>query len=90
MKMEDRDSISKPELQIGMRVVINPQYDKTRTKLVTGTIEKILTNTDTHPHGILVALEDGEIGRVKKIPSNTLDDKPANKKMKKLATRSLI
>ena len=70
--MADQSSISKAELKIGMRVAINPRFDKTRTKLVTGTIEKILTNTDTHPHGILVALQDGEIGRVKKIPPNTL------------------
>lgn len=80
MTMADQSSISKAELKIGMRVAINPRFDKTRTKLVTGTIEKILTNTDTHPHGILVALQDGEIGRVKKIPPNTLSDKPADEK----------
>jgi len=67
----DRSSI-----QSGMQVEINPQRDRTRKQLVIGIIKDILTKTDKHPHGILVELESGEKGRVKKIVSSS--DVPVN------------
>ena len=50
-----------------MLVEINPQSDRSRQLRISGEIEQILTNTDTHPHGILVQLVSGEKGRVKEI-----------------------
>ena len=50
-----------------MLVEINPQTDRSRQVRIAGEIEEILTNTDTHPHGILVQLVSGEKGRVKAI-----------------------
>lgn len=35
--------------------------------LTNGIVYRILTNASSHPHGIKVELEDGEIGRVKSI-----------------------
>ena len=36
-------------------------------KRTTGVVERILTNSRTHPYGIKVRLESDEIGRVKEI-----------------------
>jgi uncharacterized repeat protein (TIGR03833 family) len=36
-------------------------------KLTQGVVKEILTNSPTHPHGIKVRLESGEVGRVKEI-----------------------
>ena len=44
---------------------------KNRSKLVKGIVKEILTKKETHPHGILVSLEDGNIGRVKNIIDST-------------------
>jgi len=60
-------AVRKEDLAIGLAVVINPRSDRTRKLLVSGEIEAILTNASTHPHGIMVRLTNGEIGRVKKI-----------------------
>jgi len=35
--------------------------------LTEGVVQKILTNSPTHPHGIKVRLSTGEVGRVKEI-----------------------
>jgi len=35
--------------------------------LTEGIVERILTNSATHPHGIKVKLTSGEVGRVKEI-----------------------
>lgn len=55
------------KLAIGMNVEINPREDKTREKRVQGVVAEILTKNQDHPHGVLVKLESGETGRVKKI-----------------------
>ncbi|MBU5592619.1 YwbE family protein [Clostridium sp. MSJ-4] len=36
-------------------------------KLTEGIVQKLLTNSEVHPRGIKVMLEDGIVGRVKKI-----------------------
>jgi uncharacterized repeat protein (TIGR03833 family) len=51
----------------GIEVEINPQKDRTRKIRVKGIVKKILTLTPEHTHGILVELENCEIGRVKAI-----------------------
>ena len=55
----------------GMEVEINPQKDRSRKISIIGTVSKILTQTPQHTHGILVELHNGEIGRIKKIISNS-------------------
>ena len=54
-------------LSEGLEVEINPQNDRTRKKRVKGLVKKILTRTPEHTYGILVELDNGEIGRVKEI-----------------------
>jgi len=41
--------------------------DQRSGKLTEGRVKDILTKSPTHPHGIKVRLESGEVGRVKKI-----------------------
>jgi uncharacterized repeat protein (TIGR03833 family) len=51
----------------GLRVFIVEKKDQRSGKLTKGIVKDILTNSPTHPHGIKVRLESGEIGRVKEI-----------------------
>ncbi len=51
----------------GMKVAIVSKKDQRTGKLTDGTVKEILTGSPTHPHGIKVRLQSGEVGRVKKI-----------------------
>lgn len=66
--MSDNE-ITRKMLSRGMLVEINPRTDRSRKLTVSGEVEDILTGADSHPHGILVRLLSGEIGRVKTILS---------------------
>jgi len=54
-------------IQPGMRVWIVLKEDQRSRKLTEGIVKDILTRSPTHPHGIKVRLESGQVGRVKKI-----------------------
>lgn len=55
------------QIEPGIKVGIVLKKDQ-RTGLISyGIVKDILTNSATHPHGIKVRLEDGQIGRVKEI-----------------------
>lgn len=49
----------------GLKVKIVLKADQRSGKLSEGIVKDILTNSPTHPHGIKVRLESGEVGRVK-------------------------
>ena len=51
----------------GMRVSIVMKEDQRTARLTEGVVADILTRSPTHPHGIKVRLETGEIGRVKRV-----------------------
>jgi len=51
----------------GLRVAIVQKLDQATGRLTEGVVRDILTNSPTHPHGIKVRLEGGEVGRVKRI-----------------------
>ncbi|MCX5916817.1 MAG: YwbE family protein [Deltaproteobacteria bacterium] len=55
------------DIKSGVRVLIVLKKDQSSGKLTEGIVKDILTKSPTHPHGIKVRLEGGEIGRVKKI-----------------------
>ncbi len=55
------------DIKPGMKVAIVLKEDQRTGKLTEGIVKDILTNSPTHPHGIKVRLETGEVGRVKKI-----------------------
>jgi uncharacterized repeat protein (TIGR03833 family) len=52
-------------LRRGQRVAIVLKADQGSGKLTEGIVRDLLTNSATHPHGIKVRLESGEVGRVK-------------------------
>ena len=51
----------------GVRVAIAQKQDQRTGRLTEGVVRDILTKSATHPHGIKVRLETGEVGRVKQV-----------------------
>ena len=62
MSGKNREKIT-PEMQ----VLIVMKKDQRTGKLTKGVVKDILTKSQTHPHGIKVRLESGEVGRVKEV-----------------------
>lgn len=58
---------NRAQIKPGFRVSIVTKQDQRSGKLTQGVVKEILTNSPTHPHGIKVRLESGEVGRVKEI-----------------------
>ena len=54
-------------IKIGAQVNIVLKADQRTGKLTQGTVAKLLTKSEFHPHGIKVMLDDGQVGRVKEI-----------------------
>jgi uncharacterized repeat protein (TIGR03833 family) len=55
------------KIKPGQCVLIVLKKDQRSGKLTEGIVKDILTKSSTHPHGLKVRLESGEIGRVKEI-----------------------
>ena len=51
----------------GLLVRIVLKQDQRTGKLTEGIVKDILTKSSTHPHGIKVRLQSGQVGRVKEI-----------------------
>ena len=54
-------------IQKGKTVNIVLKQDQRSGKLTNGIVKDILTSSSSHPHGIKVRLEDGQVGRVKEV-----------------------
>lgn len=61
--------INRNEIAIGDTVDIVLKADQRSGKLTRGKVMRLLTKSASHPHGIKVMLEDGQVGRVKNIIS---------------------
>ncbi len=61
------DGTRRSDIRPGLRVSIVLKKDQRTGKLTDGIVKDILTKSPTHPHGIKVRLESGEVGRVKEI-----------------------
>ena len=68
--MNDADHL---QIKAGQCVLIVLKKDQRSGKLTEGIVKDILTKSRTHPHGIKVRLESGEIGRVKEILNLKID-----------------
>lgn len=55
------------DVKVGLKVNIVLKADQRTGKLTQGVVKDILTNSPTHPHGIKVRLQNGDIGRVQEI-----------------------
>jgi uncharacterized repeat protein (TIGR03833 family) len=58
---------SRNKIAPGLSVMIVLKKDQRTGKLTKGVVKDILTKSPTHPHGIKVRLESGDVGRVKEI-----------------------
>ena len=58
---------TRKNIKIGQQVAIVQKHHQRSGELTEGIVQRILTNSPTHPHGIKVRLETGEVGRVKEI-----------------------
>lgn len=61
------DGTRRSDIRPGVRVCIVLKKDQRSGTLTEGIVQDILTKSPTHPHGIKVRLQSGEIGRVKSI-----------------------
>ena len=59
------DGTKRANIKIGAQVSIVLKQDQRTGDLTEGIVEKILTNSANHPHGIKVRLDSGKVGRVK-------------------------
>ena len=58
---------NRKDIKVGSKVLVVEKQNQRSGVLSEGTVKRILTNSQNHPHGIKVMLEDGIVGRVKKI-----------------------
>nr|WP_301553491.1 YwbE family protein [Desulfuribacillus stibiiarsenatis] len=61
------NDMERAHIQIGTRVRVVQKQDQRSGKLTEGVVQKVLTKSATHPHGIKVMLESGVVGRIKDI-----------------------
>ncbi|RAU82160.1 YwbE family protein [Pontibacter arcticus] len=61
------DGKKRSNIKPGLHVMIVQKEDQRTGDLTEGYVQDILTNSSTHPHGIKVRLETGEVGRVQEI-----------------------
>ena len=67
METEKKDGRQRKNIQPGCTVEIVQKHDQATGKLTEGVVQRILTNSPNHPHGIKVKLASGQVGRVKKV-----------------------
>ncbi len=58
---------ARADIRPGARVRIVQKDDQRSGRLTEGVVREVLTRSPTHPHGIKVRLETGEVGRVKEL-----------------------
>ena len=61
------DGKNRGNIRSGIKVAIVLKKDQGSDARTEGIVQDILTNSSTHPHGIKVRLESGQVGRVKEI-----------------------
>jgi uncharacterized repeat protein (TIGR03833 family) len=65
--MNMMDGTKRSDIKPGLHVRIVLKQDQRTGKLTEGIVKDILTKSPTHPHGIKVRLQSGQVGRVKEI-----------------------
>ncbi len=58
---------NRKDIAVGAHVKIVLKADQRTGKLTEGVVARLLTKSSSHPHGIKVMLEDGQVGRVQEI-----------------------
>ena len=65
--MNSLSGTERKNIHSGLEVSIVLKQDQRTGQLTEGVVKDILTKSPSHPHGIKVRLESGEVGRVKVI-----------------------
>ena len=65
------DGQSRANIRPGLRVRVVEKQNQQTGKLTEGVVQRILTKSSNHPHGIKVMLDSGIVGRVKEIVGDT-------------------
>ena len=65
--MPSQDGTHRSTINIGDTVDIVQKHHQRSGELTQGEVKRLLTKSPTHPHGIKVQLESGEVGRVKTV-----------------------
>jgi len=58
---------TRSDIRPGIKVRVVEKQNQRTGQLTEGIVQRILTKSPTHPHGIKVMLENGVVGRVKEI-----------------------
>jgi len=58
---------NRENIKQGTKVKVVQKQDQRSGKLTEGVVQKLLTKSPTHPHGIKVMLESGIVGRVQEV-----------------------
>lgn len=58
---------NRKDVRPGLTVDVILKNDQRTGKRTRGVVKELLTNSPTHPHGIKVRLQDGQVGRVAEI-----------------------
>ena len=58
---------NRKDIKLGMKVDVVLKQNQRSGERTRGVVKDILTKSASHPHGIKVRLETGEVGRVKEI-----------------------
>lgn len=61
------DGRQRENVKPGQRVSVVQKQDQRTGDLTEGVVERLLTKSSFHPHGIKVRLESGIVGRVKEV-----------------------
>ncbi|MEQ9402185.1 MAG: YwbE family protein [Cyclobacteriaceae bacterium] len=61
------DGKNRSNIKIGQQVEVVQKHHQRTGELTEGIVQRILTKSANHPHGIKVMLESGIVGRVKNI-----------------------
>lgn len=64
------DGSKRSDITIGAEVDIVLKKDQRSGNLTRGFVKRILTKSSSHPHGIKVIIDTGDVGRVKAIITN--------------------
>ena len=69
MENEARDGRQRKNIKVGSEVEVVQKQDQRTGNLTRGIVQRMLTKSRSHPHGIKVQLESGIVGRVKNVLS---------------------
>ena len=63
---------NRSQIREGKHVFIETKENQRTGKLIESAVEDILTASESHPHGIKVRLQSGQVGRVKEIKDSDI------------------